>query len=54
MGDAAERIEIQPQASAIWVELDQDPGPHLDLLLDQIQSNAITDSCPAIIASPPN
>jgi DNA-binding MarR family transcriptional regulator len=52
IGEAARRFEIQPQASAIWVELDEDPGTDLDDLLDQIQANAVADCCPAIIASP--
>jgi len=50
MGEAARRIEIQPQASAIWIELDKDPGSELDDLLDQVQEEA--DHWPAIIASP--
>ena len=50
--EAAERIEIQPQASAIWIELDQDPGAELDELLDHVQANAVADRCPAIITSP--
>lgn len=52
IGEAARRFEIQPQASAIWVELDEDPGADLDDLLDQVQANAVADYCPAIIASP--
>ncbi len=50
--EAAERIEIQPQASAIWVELDRDPGPELDQLLDRVEANAVSDQCPAVITSP--
>jgi DNA-binding MarR family transcriptional regulator len=52
INEAADRIEIQPQASAIWIELDQDPGSDLDDLLDQVQANAAADLFPAIIASP--
>ena len=52
MNEAAERLEIQPQASAIWVELDRDPGPDLDSLLDRVQAEAASDHCPAIITSP--
>ena len=52
MDEAARRFEIQPQASAIWVELDQDRGSELDDLLDQVQANAVAGECPAIIASP--
>lgn len=50
--EAAQRLEIQPQASAIWLELDEDPGAALDDLLDQIQREAEADHCAAIIASP--
>ncbi len=50
--EAAERLEIQPQASAIWVELDEDAGPELDEMLDRIQAEADDERCPAIIASP--
>lgn len=53
MDEAAERIEIQPRASAIWIELDHDSGAELDQLLDQVQANAAADLCPAIIASTP-
>jgi DNA-binding MarR family transcriptional regulator len=52
MDEAAQRIEIQPLASAIWLEIDNDPGPDLDALLDQIQAEAISGHCPAVIASP--
>lgn len=52
IGDAAQRLEIQPQASAIWIELDKDTGVELDELLDQVQADAVADHCPAIIALP--
>jgi DNA-binding MarR family transcriptional regulator len=52
LDDAARRLEIQPQASAIWIELDEDPGSELDDLLDQVQSEAILGHCPVIITSP--
>ena len=50
MAEAARRLEIQPQASAIWIELDRDPGSQLDELLGQVQAEA--DHWPAIIATP--
>ena len=37
IADAAERIAIQPAASAIWIELDRDGGAELDRLLEQIE-----------------
>lgn len=52
LNKAAARLELQVQASAIWVELDSEPGPDLDDLLDQIQVQAATDQFAAIITSP--
>lgn len=49
---AARRLEIQLQSSAIWIELDQDPGAELDDLLDQVQVEAVAEHIPAIISSP--
>ena len=51
MDEAARRLEIQPQASVVWVELDKDSGSELDDLLDQVQAEARSDHCPAVIAS---
>ena len=51
MDEAAQRLGIQPQASAIWIELDQDTGAELDDLLDQVQAEAVSGYCPAIITS---
>src|SRR5688572_11397863 len=52
IGEAARRFEIQPQASALWIELDEDPGADLDDLLDQVQGTAVAGCCPTIITSP--
>lgn len=52
MAMAARRLEIQLQSSAIWIELDQDPGAELDDLLDQVQVEAVAEHIPAIISSP--
>jgi DNA-binding MarR family transcriptional regulator len=52
MSEAANRLEIQPHASAIWVELDKDPGRELEGLLDQIKADASSDYYPAVITSP--
>ena len=49
--EAAQRLEIQPQASAIWVELDMDSGAELDELLDRVQAEASSGHCPAIITA---
>lgn len=50
--EAPKRLELQAQASAIWVELDQDPGRELDELLDRVQADAASGNCAAIITSP--
>lgn len=52
IGDAAQRLEIQPQASAIWIELDKDPGAQLDFILDRVDADAVADRCPAIVTAP--
>jgi DNA-binding MarR family transcriptional regulator len=51
LDEAARRLEIQPQASAIWIELDKDPGAELDDLLDRVQAEVSSGHCPAIITS---
>ena len=51
MEDAAQRLAIQPQASAIWIELDRDLGGQLDDLLDQVQVEVSSGHCPAVITS---
>jgi DNA-binding MarR family transcriptional regulator len=50
--EASQRIEMQPLAGAIWIELDKDLGSELDELLDLVQAEAATGRCPAVIASP--
>jgi DNA-binding MarR family transcriptional regulator len=52
IGEAAERIAIQPAASAIWIELDEDAGEPLDRLFDQVNAEASTARYPAIVAAP--
>ncbi|HET9397670.1 MAG TPA: MarR family winged helix-turn-helix transcriptional regulator [Sphingomicrobium sp.] len=49
---APDRIELQPAASGIWLELDNDHGPMLDRLVDQLKSRASSGSCPGIISAP--
>ena len=50
--DAVERIDQQPSASAVWIELDRDPGPSLDRLLERINLEADAGSYAAIVAVP--
>ncbi|HVF36603.1 MAG TPA: MarR family winged helix-turn-helix transcriptional regulator [Sphingomicrobium sp.] len=50
--EAPERLLIQPAASAVWVELDEDAGTPLDRLMDQVNAEAGTGRCPAIISAP--
>ena len=50
--EAADRLNVQVDASALWVELDRDSGPPLDRLLDRIQAEAGRGSFPAVIAAP--
>lgn len=46
------RIEIQPAASGIWIELDGDPGPLLDGLVRQLESAATSGRCPGVVSAP--
>ena len=51
-GDAAIRIEIQPAASGIWVEVDEDGGAPLDRLIDQVEAEARCGRFPSVISAP--
>jgi hypothetical protein len=46
------RLEQQGQAAAFWLELEEDPGPPLDRILDRIDSEVGAGRFPAIIAAP--
>ena len=50
--DAAERIERQAAASALWVELAGDRGEVMDRLLDQVNRDVGHGRYPAIVAAP--
>lgn len=52
LDEAAARIEIQPAASGIWVEVDGDGGTLLDRLIDQVEAEARSGRFPAIISAP--
>jgi DNA-binding MarR family transcriptional regulator len=47
-----ERLEQQSRATAIWLELDDDPGPELDAVLDRIDAEVGAGRFPAIISAP--
>ena len=51
LDQASARIEIQPAASGIWLELDGD-GPLPERLVDQLEAEARSGRCPAVIAAP--
>ncbi|HXG81851.1 MAG TPA: hypothetical protein VNJ05_08630, partial [Sphingomicrobium sp.] len=50
--EAPERLAIQPYATAIWVELDEDSGEPIDRLFDQVNAEASAGHYPAIVAAP--
>ena len=52
LAEAARRIEIQPAASAVWIELDQDGGPLLDGLIDQVEADVRSGRFPAVVSAP--
>lgn len=52
LDEAPARFDMQAAASGIWLELDEDPGPRLDQLVEQIEAAAKSATCPAIISAP--
>lgn len=50
--DVLPRLDQQASAAAFWLELDHDPGPVLDAILDRIESEVGAGRFPAIIAAP--
>ncbi len=50
--DAVERLALQAQASAIWVEVDRDSGAPLDRLLERIDAESGRGSFPAVVSAP--
>lgn len=49
---AAARIDIQPAASGIWLELDGAHGTLPDGLIDQIEREARSGRCPGVVSAP--
>ena len=50
--DAVDRIELQPAASGIWIEVERDDEPGIDALIDQVEAEARSGRFPSIIAAP--
>jgi len=50
--EAPERIRQQARAAALWIEIDSDCGPDLDLVLAAAGREAEDGRCPAVIAAP--
>ena len=46
------RLDRQGSAEAVWLELEDDPGPELDRILERIDAEAGVGRFPAIIAAP--
>ncbi len=51
IADAFERLKIQAQASAVWIEVEGDE-PLLDCLLDRLEGEVASGRFPAVIAAP--
>jgi len=52
IGDLLARLDRQGSAAALWLELDDDPGPELDGILDRIDAEVGAGRFAAIIAAP--
>ena len=50
--EAASRIELQPAASGIWVEVDESGGALLDRLIDQMEVEARRGRFPSVVSAP--
>jgi len=49
--EALERIRVQPQATAVWLELDQDRGEQMDALISQVSHDVSRGLYAAVISS---
>lgn len=47
---AADRIALQASASAVWIELDQDGGPAMDRLLNQVSNDVMDGRYTAVVS----
>jgi DNA-binding MarR family transcriptional regulator len=50
--EAVDRFDVQVAASAIWIEIDRDPGASLDRLLERVEAEASNGQLPAVICCP--
>lgn len=48
--DAIERIRIQPSASAVWIELDEDAGTPMDELLELVTTGVLQERYGAVVS----
>ena len=49
--DAPERLASQVSASALWLEVDSDPGAELDPVLDRIRDEVARNRCGTIVST---
>jgi len=52
LDEAADRIELQPAASGIWIEVDGDGGSLLERLIDQVETEVLSGRCPSVVSAP--
>jgi DNA-binding MarR family transcriptional regulator len=48
---AADRIALQASASAVWIELEQDGGPAMDRLLQQVRGDVMDGRYAAVVSA---
>ncbi len=51
LDEAASRVELQPAASGVWIEVDDDGGAMLDRLIDQAEANALSGRFPSVVSA---
>lgn len=51
IGEALGRIKVQPQATAVWLELDRDGGEEMDALISQVSHDVSRGLYAAVISS---
>jgi DNA-binding MarR family transcriptional regulator len=48
----AERVQTQATATAVWLQIDQDPGPSMDLALSKLNHDVAAQLYSAIVCAP--
>jgi DNA-binding MarR family transcriptional regulator len=51
--NALDRLALQAAASALWLELDEDPGAVLDQVLDRAEAEAASGRLPVVVSLSP-